>query len=197
MSTVVLSAEFKLPKIKGDEMMKKIASLLAVAALMMALNTEYANAYTFAYSFVLNGTEFTSKYSRTLNDYQLLAFNNGSLGDVNSSSTKSGLPWTWTGNATVVNGSLSGQYPAPYGLGAVDTFQLGKLYNFFGLWWGSVDSFNTLSFYDGFKMKCTQYAFEDDNIAVGNIAPVPEPGTMALLGIGMLGLVVYGKRRMN
>jgi hypothetical protein len=33
--------------------------------------------------------------------------------------------------------------------------------------------------------------------ANSSITPVPEPGSMVLLGIGMLGLAVYGKRRMN
>lgn len=30
-----------------------------------------------------------------------------------------------------------------------------------------------------------------------NIAPVPEPGTMVLLGMGVFGVAVYGKRRKN
>lgn len=35
------------------------------------------------------------------------------------------------------------------------------------------------------------------NIYEANANPVPEPGTMMLLGIGMLGLAVYSKRKMN
>lgn len=39
--------------------------------------------------------------------------------------------------------------------------------------------------------------YNDMVLMVESVAPVPEPGTMVLLGFGMLGLAIYGKRRMN
>lgn len=47
-------------------------------------------------------------------------------------------------------------------------------------------------FYTHFTMGCG-----NDNLIGHDIAPVPEPGTMMLLGFGMLGLAIFGKRRMN
>ena len=55
------------------------------------------------------------------------------------------------------------------------------------------------NFYGDFRMKDLDGGFEE-LFLTGKFAPnnvVPEPGTMMLLGMGMLGLAVYGKRRMN
>ena len=40
--------------------------------------------------------------------------------------------------------------PEPYktGTGSIQATNLGGTYNYFGLWWGSVDAYNTLSFYN-------------------------------------------------
>lgn len=47
-------------------------------------------------------------------------------------------------------------------------------------------------FDDNFKLNSASLSIDGQAAA-----PVPEPGTMILLGLGMAGLAVYGKRRMN
>jgi len=101
--------------------------------------------------------------------------------------------------------------------------------NYFGIYWGSMDSYNTLTFsyqdnevgsftgddvanpangnqtnpdqnryvnftdftFDSFTLASDGFAFEVDNIAV---APVPEPGTFVLMGLGLVGLVGMRKK---
>ena len=220
-------------KSKGENM-KRVLSFFAVIALSLMMSG-IADAATINYNYTANGNQYTSPYDAITEDFE------------------GQLAWTWTGNYEIVEGSSSGKYSAPAdingvkettkyvtvpdpldgdGTGSVRVANLGGTYTYFGLWWGSVDAYNTITFYkdgkitesftgsavlnpnpangnqtststnlyvnfmglkafDSFEMSSTQFAFEADNISVGN--PVPVPAAVWLFGAGLLGLV--GVRR--
>ena len=129
--------------------MKRFFNFLAILILLLGL-FGVANAVTINYNYVIeaDGNSYTSPYSGvTVEDFD------------------SALIWGWTGDGAVVNGSLVNRYAAPFGVSAPDATHyvsvpfsnssgtiranLGIDYNYFGIWWGSVDTYNSLSFYNG------------------------------------------------
>lgn len=133
--------------------MKRFLNLFSVLVLVFAL-TGVSHAYIITDDYIAVGNQYTSPYYATVEDFE-----SGSLGS---------LAWTWTGSGAVVTGSVSGQYSAPGGVdginkddtyymtvpvpydsgnGSIRVTDLGGVYNYFGLWWGSIDNYNTFTFY--------------------------------------------------
>ncbi len=159
-------------------------------------------------------------------------------------------PAGYSGDGSVLSESISGMSAAPAGdstaylsvaypkAAGVETFLAaeGASYNYFGLYWGSIDDYNSMAFYkngalvttvtgldviamgtrlgdqaaagsnryvninfgldsfDRVDFTTTQYAFESDNHAFANTS-VPEPGTLSMMALGLLGAAATVRRR--
>ena len=80
-----------------------------------------------------------------------------------------------------------------FSLTSADVTMTGNLLGRLDLWAdGRLGVLVSADFGDFFLASSQLTAYGDNGSA-----PVPEPGTMVLLGFGMLGLAIYGKRRMN
>jgi hypothetical protein len=102
---------------------------------------------TSAHAAVIYSFEDAGVLSSKVAGATTIDFNDGTCGAYTSCSGHSGL----------VTGSVSGQYATPYGISdrymtvgnSSATLSLGDSYDYFGLYWGSIDTYNHLSFYLG------------------------------------------------
>ena len=163
--------------------MKKSAGILATLVLNVAF-VSMASAYTISF----DATTKDADGVLTTNQVGAIVWNfNGGLNT---------MPSLYTGytanNASVVSGSIDGSWAQP-GRGSANqdntqylevgttnvntpgiTVTLNQLYTYFGLYWGSIDNYNYLSFYNGSTLVDS---FRGDQITA--LEPAPANGDQA------------------
>ena len=148
------------------------------------------------------------------------------------------------GSAMVVNGTVNGTYVEPQndtsdylttGTSSVTINLAAAPVNYFGLDWGTVDTYNTIALtevngtvdtftgtqaaatagipsngttdayinlfgsagtaWKSVTLSSSNYAFEADNVAYGNVAAAPEPATWSMLAGGLVVAGMLARRR--
>ena len=151
-------------------------------------------------SFGLNTETFDNQSSGT-------SSNNGA-GHGNFFSEPLDATFSGSGHAGIVNGSFGGVTAAPFvgplpgsadptnylsiGAGGTETIQFATLENAFGLYWGSVDAFNTIDFYNGTHLVAS-YSGADVNplFASGNQGSFSANGYVEFTGLAPFDKVVF------
>jgi hypothetical protein len=193
---------------KEENKMRKITSILVAAALMLVTGSAWAipttwtdtidfnpdikipPTYFFTHditdsgfsSFFMGGNDTISSYLLTVSLYD----------------AKVGTNITFSSNTLLASNGIAARILTTGGVYSYD-FTLtsnsytGNLLGRFDLWAdGRLGVFVSSTFGEFYLDKSSLTASGDNGTA-----PVPEPGTMVLLGFGLLGLAIYGKRRMN
>jgi len=141
--------------------MKKLVATLG--AFMLFAMSGVASAYTIHYGSVSDGNGgFDNPYG-----FQSETFD-------------APLIFSWSGSGSVTSGSIPNVTAAPFGQVAPDSTQYVTipagtrtatgfgLSNYLGLWWGSVDTYNTLDFYNGATLVASITGSDAINPSVAN-----------------------------